>query len=88
MAISLIIAYNRVLEDEDGKIERIDEMFEMYKRKPKAKKSVKKVVKEVPIKKEFTAVPDPEVIGELKEETEQPPIQTLQKLGRGGRSGR
>ena len=68
MAIALIIAYNRTLEDEEGKLERIDEMFEMYKRKPKAKKSIEKVVKEEPIKTEFTAIPDPEVIGELRSE--------------------
>jgi len=68
MAIALIIAYNRTLEDEEGKVERIDEMFEMYKRKPKAKKSIEKVVKEEPIKTEFTAIPDPEVIGELRSE--------------------
>ena len=68
MAIALIIAYNRTLEDEEGKVERIDEMFEMYKRKPKSKKSIEKVVKEEPIKTEFTAIPDPEVIGELRSE--------------------
>ena len=68
MAIALIIAYNRTLEDEEGKLERIDEMFEMYKRKPKAKKSVKVVVKEEPIKTEYKAIPDPEVIGELRSE--------------------
>ena len=68
MAIALIIAYNRTLEDEEGKLERIDEMFEMYKRKPKAKKSVKTVVKEEPIKTEYKAIPDPEVIGELRSE--------------------
>jgi len=90
MAIALIIAYNRVLEDDEGKLERIDEMFEMYKRKPKAKKTTEKVVKEEPIKTKYKykAVPDPGVIGELKEEPEQSPIQTLQKLGRGGKAGR
>jgi hypothetical protein len=66
MAIALIIAYNRTLEDEEGKVERIDEMFEMYKRKPKAKKSVKTVVKEEPIKTEYKAIPDPAVMGEIK----------------------
>ena len=68
MAIALIIAYNRTLEDEEGKFERIDEMFEMYKRKPKAKKTTEKVVKEEPIKTKYKAVPDPGVIGELKKE--------------------
>ena len=53
MAIALIIAYNRVLEDDEGKLERIDEMFEMYKRKPKAKKTTEKVVKEEPIKTKY-----------------------------------
>ena len=43
-------------------------MFEMYKRKPKAKKSIEKVVKEEPIKTKYKAVPDPGVIGELKKE--------------------
>ena len=46
MAIALVIAYNRVLLDEVGKVERINEMFEMYKRKPKTKKPVKKVIVE------------------------------------------
>ena len=68
MAIALIIAYNRTLEDEEGKFERIDEMFEMYKRKPKSKKSVKKVVKEKPIKTKYKAIPDPAVIGEIESE--------------------
>ena len=65
---ALIIAYNRTLEDEEGKFERIDEMFEMYKRKPKSKKSVKKVVKEKPIKTKYKAIPDPAVMGEIETE--------------------
>ena len=68
MAIALIIAYNRTLEDEEGKVERIDEMFEMYKRKPKAKKSIKTVVKEKRIMPDIQPIPDPEVIGELRRE--------------------
>jgi len=68
MAIALIIAYNRTLEDEEGKVERIDEMFEMYKRKPKAKKSIKTVVKEKRIMPDIQPIPDPEVIGELRSE--------------------
>jgi len=87
MAIALIIAYNRTLEDEEGKVERIDEMFEMYKRKPKVKKPIDTVIKEELIKTKFTAIPDPSVVGELKEEPT-PPIQTLPKLGRGGIAGR
>ena len=33
----------------------------------KEKKSIKKIVKEKPIETKFTAIPDPEVIGELEE---------------------
>ena len=68
MAIALIIAYNRTLEDEDGKFERIDEMFEMYKRKPKVKKPIEKVVKEELIKTKYKAIPDPAVVGEIETE--------------------
>jgi len=81
MAIALIIAYNRTLEDEEGKVERIDEMFEMYKRKPKAKKSIKKVVKEELIKTKFTAIPDPSVVGELET------IPLRKEVARGGTPG-
>jgi len=50
MAISLIIAYNRVLDDDINKTERINEMFDMYKRskvskkEPESKKVVEKVI--------------------------------------------
>jgi hypothetical protein len=97
MAIALIIAYNRTLEDEEGKLERIDEMFEMYKRKPKAKKAIKKVVKEkLPtnwiegmsreLKKKEPTVK--KVVDKIIKEELKPPIQTLPKLGRGGVTGK
>ena len=99
MAIALIIAYNRVIEDtvsndhhprvKKTPMNWIEGMSkELKKKKPKVKKSITKIVKEKPIKTKFTAIPDPGVIGELKEEIEQSPIQTLKKLGRGGRGGR
>ena len=52
-------------------------MFEMYKRKPKAKKSVKVVVKEEPIKTEYKAIPDPAVMGEI--ETKIPTEKVVEK---------
>ena len=76
MAIALIIAYNRVLEDDEGNEERVDKIFEKYK------KSIKKVVKEKPIKTKYTAIPDPGVIGELEEKV------FNENIGKGGRAGR
>ena len=76
MAIALIIAYNRVLEDDEGNEERVDKIFEKYK------KSIKKVVKEKPIKTKYKAIPDPAVIGELE-------TTTLNKeVSRGGNPGK
>ena len=66
----------------EGNEERVNEMFEMYKRKPKAKKSIEKVVKEKPIKTKYTAIPDPGVIGELEEKV------FNENIGKGGRAGR
>tara|TARA_X000001382_G_C3170751_1_gene179383 strand:+ start:927 stop:1805 length:879 start_codon:yes stop_codon:yes gene_type:complete len=75
MAIALVIAYNRVLLDEVGKVERINEMFEMYKRKPKTKKPVKKVIVE-------------EVEEEIKEEIEEVQPNIANNIGKGGRPGK
>ena len=78
MAIALIIAYNRVLEDEN--IEGISN--ELKEKKLGVKKSVKKVLKEKPIKTKYTAIPDPGVIGELEEKV------FNENIGKGGRAGR
>ena len=78
MAIALIIAYNRVLEDEN--IEGISN--ELKEKKLGVKKSVKKVLKEKPIKTKYTAIPDPGVIGEVKETLVE------KEVSRGGNPGK
>ena len=71
MAVSLVIAYNRVIEDTYKKPALVP-----------AKEKIKKIFKkQKPV--EDTPTPEPEVIVDIK-----PPIQTLEKLGRGGRGGR
>tara|TARA_B100000287_G_scaffold42530_1_gene38489 strand:- start:438 stop:1343 length:906 start_codon:yes stop_codon:yes gene_type:complete len=84
MAVSLIIAYNRALEDDESKVENVDKIFKRYKDKPKVDK-----IKEEPQEEEkqvTKAIPDPGVIGEINTS----PIRTLPKLGggRGAKSGR
>ena len=92
MAISLIIAYNRVLEDEESKVENVDKIFNRYKKKPvpvsKGKKQKSSEITKETQELIAKAIPDPSVIGEVEEEYTQPPIQTLGKLGRGGRGGK
>ncbi len=84
MAVSLIIAYNRALEDDEGKVENVERIFKRYKDKPKVDKPKEKPKQEQ--KKVINAIPDPGVIGEISTE----PIQTLTKLGgmRGAKGGR
>ena len=43
MAISLIIAYNRVLEDDKNKIKNVDKIFKRYKNKPKYSKKIEEM---------------------------------------------
>ena len=92
MAISLIIAYNRVLEDEESKVENVDKIFNRYKKKPvpvsKGKKQKSSEITKETQELIAKAIPDPSVMGEVEEEYTQPPIQTLGKLGRGGRGGK
>jgi len=92
MAISLIIAYNRVLEDEESKVENVDKIFNRYKKKPvpvsKGKKQKSSKIAKETQELIAKAIPDPSVMGEVEEEYTQPPIQTLGKLGRGGRGGK
>ena len=92
MAISLIIAYNRVLEDEESKVENVDKIFNRYKKKPvpvsKGKKQKSSEITKETQELIAKAIPDPSVIGEVEKEYTQPPIQTLGKLGRGGRGGK
>ena len=74
MAVSLVIAYNRVIEDTYKKPALVP--------RAAAKAKIKKIFKkQKPVKD--TSTPKPKVV-----EDNQPPIQTFQKLGRGGRSGR
>jgi hypothetical protein len=74
MAVSLVIAYNRVIEDTYKKPALVP--------RAAAKAKIKKIFKkQKPVKDKST--PKPKVV-----EDNQPPIQTFQKLGRGGRSGR
>jgi len=75
MAISLVIAYNRVLLDEKSKVENVNKIFEMYKRKSKIKKPVEKEVVDKVVKEE---------VEEEKVEEAQPVI----TLGKGGRAGK
>ena len=84
MAVSLIIAYNRALEDDESKVENVEKIFKRYKDKPKVDK-----IKEEPKEEEkrvINVIPDPGVVGEI----ETSPIQTLTKLGgtRGAKGGR
>ena len=83
MAVSLIIAYNRVIEDTPNK-------YKYKKPVPVPKKKTKKLPKkQKPV--EDTLTPESENISTLKSEVIediQSPIQTLPKLGRGGRAGR
>jgi len=85
MAISLIIAYNRVLEDENIKekkpINWIEGMStELKKKKLNVKKSVKIIEKNITPK--VKPIPDPGVIGELEEKV------LNEDIGKGGRTGR
>ena len=74
MAVSLVIAYNRVIEDTYKKPALVP--------RAAAKAKIKKIFKkQKPVKDKST--PKPKVV-----EDNQPQIQTFQKLGRGGRSGR
>ena len=82
MAIALVIAYNRVLEDENVKEKKPINWIEGMSKELKEKKSIKKIVKEKPIETKFTAIPDPEVIGELEEKV------LNEDIGKGGRTGR
>ena len=93
MAISLVIAYNRVIEDRvlkdrNPKVKKtpmnwIEGMSkELKKEKPKVKEPVKKV--EEPVILDVEPIPDPAVIGEIKEKPK-PPVQNVFKDGRGGR---
>ena len=85
MAISLVIAYNRVIEDRVKKtpMNWIEGMSkELKKEKPKVKEPVKKV--EEPVILDVEPIPDPAVIGEIKEKPK-PPVQNVFKDGRGGR---
>ena len=43
MAVSLIIAYNRVLEDDKNKIKNVDKIFKRYKNKPKKIKKIEEM---------------------------------------------
>jgi hypothetical protein len=87
MAIALIIAYNRTLEDEDKKekppMNWIEGMSrELKKKKPKDKKPIKKVIEEKRIMPDVQPIPDPEVIGEI-------PKSILNKeISRGGNPGK
>jgi hypothetical protein len=73
MAVSLIIAYNRVLEDEDIKLKQ---------KKINVKKPVTVIKKAVTPKAK--PIPDPEVIEELEEKVLTKDI----GIGKGGRIGR
>ena len=78
MAVSLIIAYNRVLEDTVPKTNPTRTITRVLEKK--TKKISKKPVEEKIV---IDIIPEPEVIDEPKS-----PIQTIPKLGRGGRGGR
>ena len=81
MAVSLIIAYNRVIEDTPNKYKK-PALVPRVAVRAVANKKIKKVSKkQKPV--EDTPVPEPEVIEDI-----QSPIQTIPKLGRGGRGGR
>ena len=88
MAIALIIAYNRTLEDEDKKekppMNWIEGMSrELKKKKPKDKKTIKKIKKsDIP---NVNTIPDPSVVGDLEIIDEK----VLDyDIGKGGRAGR
>jgi hypothetical protein len=87
MAIALIIAYNRVIEDTvSPKVKKTPmNWIEGMSKEIKKKKPINKIKES--IISDVKPIPDPVVVSELKEEST-PPIQTLQKLGRGGRGGR